>query len=702
MATVSDTVKTVRKSRASSSVGSVLLNFLGSMNLAITLLVAICIASVIGTVLQQNQPFEDYLIKFGPFWFDIFNRFALYDVYSAVWYLAILAFLVVSTSVCLTRNTPVMLKEMTKFREHQQERSLRAFKSRREWRVDMNEADVEALASRTFKHNNYRMRRKVNGGGTLLAGMAGSSNRMGYILTHLSIVVIGVGGLIDGNLLLKYREWTGDLLIETRNNLPISQISPESRIPPGRSAFRGNVNIPEGGSAGVVFLTLGEGYVVQDLPFRINVEEFRIERYASGEPSAFESDLVLTAPELDEPIRQTISVNYPLTYQGYSIYQSSFGDGGSTLALRAWPLAGNGEPPKVLDQRVADSQQIEVNGQTMTLELTEFEDSNVRPIPGGNSQRDVEVLGPSFQYRLRAPDGTAREFNNYMRPVEIEGRKYFLSGVRGTQAEEFRYLHLPADRNGSPATFLAYLDILASEERLQDASMRAAAEVMEDFGLNDQSMAPQVAATGRDLVRRLLDSGFQGVMTHLDQEMDARGLEGQRKESLVTFSRMALERTLWESYRDALVATGDEPGRELGERDQVFFQDALTNMPVIADYGSPVFLELTDYFQIQSTGLMITRAPGQNIVYLGFALLIGGVFLLFYVSHRRMWCWIRRDGNETILLLAGANQRDPIGFADQFKAVSEEMDQRLQAANAATTPVSRVGDNSNEKTRPNA
>src|SRR5690606_12739541 len=82
------------------SVGAILLEFLGSMNLAITLLVAVAIASVIGTVLKQNEPYQNYIVKFGPFWFETFQSLGLYDVYSAGWFLVILAFLVISTSVC--------------------------------------------------------------------------------------------------------------------------------------------------------------------------------------------------------------------------------------------------------------------------------------------------------------------------------------------------------------------------------------------------------------------------------------------------------------------------------------------------------------------------------------------------------------------------------------------------------------------------
>ena len=35
-----------------------ILRFLGSMNLAVTLLVALALASVIGTILKQNEPYR--------------------------------------------------------------------------------------------------------------------------------------------------------------------------------------------------------------------------------------------------------------------------------------------------------------------------------------------------------------------------------------------------------------------------------------------------------------------------------------------------------------------------------------------------------------------------------------------------------------------------------------------------------------------
>jgi cytochrome c biogenesis protein len=76
------------------------------MRFAISLLTLIAIASVIGTVMKQNEPMPNYVNQFGPFWFEIFAKLGLYAVYSAWWFLLIMGFLVLSTSLCIARNGP--------------------------------------------------------------------------------------------------------------------------------------------------------------------------------------------------------------------------------------------------------------------------------------------------------------------------------------------------------------------------------------------------------------------------------------------------------------------------------------------------------------------------------------------------------------------------------------------------------------------
>ncbi len=670
MDSVSQQAPRVRQGKSN---GALLLEFLGSMNLAITLLVAVAIASVVGTVLQQNQPYGDYLVKFGPFWFEVFRALGLYDVYTSAWFLIILTFLVVSTSVCLYRYTPQMWREMTRYRTHVREASLRALSHRYEWRLRDDETAEQALQT-VLKNQGYRFRRQQDGELRVYGAMKGRANRLGYIFTHLAIVVICVGGLIDGNLPLKWRELSGNLQIETRN-VPVSQIGEESRLPASNPAFRGSVTIPEGRAAGVVFLPLRDGYVVQELPFVVEVEDFRVEHYDTGQPKSFESDLVIHDPHLDEPLRQTIAVNHPLVHRGYAIYQASFGDGGSELQLQAWPLDERIGQSFSLTGNVFEDQPIEVSGEQRVLELGDFQVFNVRPdIEPGRRFRNI---GPSFIYRLRRPTGEALEYENFMLPVQLEGAWYFLSGVRRTVAEEFRYLHIPADPRMELTRFMNYLAALRDPAAVSAAALDAAEQVLAELGATDTGLAPAVALTAEDMVRRLLSGGFDAVERHLNERLRETEVEPGKRDLMINFSRLVLERTLDRLYREVLAAEGVTAER-LSEVDQRFYFDALNAISALPDYGTPLYLQLTGFQHVQATGLQITKAPGQNVVYFGSALLIAGVFLLFYVPHRRLWALVKKDADGSArLLLAGTSKRDPLGFDQEFERLGQELGQRL-------------------------
>ncbi|SUA24750.1 cytochrome biogenesis protein [Neisseria gonorrhoeae] len=52
----------------------------------------------------------------------------LYDVYASAWFVVIMMFLVVSTSLCLIRNVPPFWREMKSFREKVKEKSLAAMR----------------------------------------------------------------------------------------------------------------------------------------------------------------------------------------------------------------------------------------------------------------------------------------------------------------------------------------------------------------------------------------------------------------------------------------------------------------------------------------------------------------------------------------------------------------------------------------------
>ena len=184
-----------------------LMELLGSMRFAISLLTLICIASAIGTVVGQADPWVNYVNQFGPFWASFFEPMGLFRIYNAPWFIAVMAFLVVSTSLCVYRNTPKMIKEMRVYRENIRENSLRAFAHRWEGRFSEKSDALPGIITEWLEHKGFKVKQSVRDNGTMVAAKAGSANRFGYIAAHLSIIVICIGGLLDSAVPLQVAVW---------------------------------------------------------------------------------------------------------------------------------------------------------------------------------------------------------------------------------------------------------------------------------------------------------------------------------------------------------------------------------------------------------------------------------------------------------------------------------------------------------------
>jgi len=640
--------------------------FLGTMPLAVTLLAAVAIASVIGTLLQQNQPYQDYIIKFGPFWHQVYLSLGLYDVYSSLWFLVLLAFLVTSTSICLLQNGPTILRGMREYREHMHGKVLATMPQTWQWSRHGPADAVSGQLHELLAAHGYRQRTEVTPERTLIAAKKGSAHRLGYVCTHLAVVVICIGGLIDGNIPMKLRSMTGDLQVETRD-LSASQVPAASRIGPDNTSFRANITIPEGAAADFAFIGLGAGYVLQQLPFRIRLEEFRIEHYSSGQPKSFESDVVLEDPENGVTLEETIAVNHPLRYQGFNIYQASFEDGGSKLDLKLHPLTGKGPDDLSISARVNETVNVTTPSAKYRLELDDFRLHNiVRETASVRSERDFRDNGPSFTFKLRSADGSAREYINYMYPVSIDGREYILSGTRSEVADEFRYLYIPADEAGGPQRFFEMLALLHDSERLPEIIETRAAARLAQTEPAVADLGRQITAAMLEILRLFRDGGYRAIAEHIERSVppDQRELAGQAYIKLLHNALQAL-------YLEVL-DMGDATA-VLSEAQARFLDDASEALAAIPNYGAPFYIELADFEHRQASGLMIARSPGKLLVYPAFLLLIAGVFMLFYIAERRLWFELKPAGDGRLqILMAGESDRQPREFEAEFQRIASD------------------------------
>ncbi|WP_250866099.1 cytochrome c biogenesis protein ResB [Caballeronia sp. INSB1] len=688
-----------------------------SMRFAIALLVILAIASIIGTVLTQEDPYPNYVNQFGPFWADIFRGLSLYNVYSAWWFMLILIFLVISVSLCVVRNSPKMIADLKSWKDRVHEGGLRAFHHKGEFTVSMNRAQTAATLERLAAKMGYRtVTRQTDNGATLIAGKRGAMTKIGYISAHVAIVVICIGGLLDSNLPIKLQMWMFNKT-PINSNAVINDIPREHRLSTSNPTFRGYAWVPEGQNVGTAILNQQDGSIIQDLPFSIQLNKFIVDYYSTGMPKLFASDIVVIDHKTGKRIPARVEVNKPFTYDGISIYQSSFQDGGSKLEMTAWPMAGGSAKTEPFNGTIGGTSPIGTQftgAQGETVEFTDFRAINVENMTDGSGApdargvgkqetlrdafderlgsgaktskpTDLRNIGPSVQYKVRGTDGQAREYSNYMLPVDVSGQRMFLAGMRVSPNDPFRYLRIPADEQGTIKQWMDLRAALATPATRAAAAHRFALrsvpqenrelqEHLEESAVRVLNLFAGVDETGKTTTNPQMIGGFQSIATFIDRSVP----KGEQEKAAGLLMRM-LEGAMWDVWQISREQNG-QPDAKVDDKNSAFVQASINALSDSFLYGSPVFLQLDNFRQVQASVFQLTRAPGKNLVYLGSLLLVVGIFSMFYVRERRLWFWLKDAGQGgASVLMAMSTARRTFDFEKEFVRTRAQIATALDA-----------------------
>ena len=684
---------------------------LASMRFAIALLTVICIASVIGTVLKQHEPAVNYVNQFGPFWAEVFLALKLNAVYSAWWFLVILGFLVVSTSLCIARHAPKYLADLRTYKEDIREKSLQAFHHKASAELAAETPEVAArrvgqqLVAKGWKVR-LQQRQTPAGDGWMVAAKAGAANKLGYIAAHSAIVLVCLGGLLDGDLVVRAQMWFGGKTPYAGSGL-ISEVKPEHRLSERNPTFRGNLVVAEGTQSGTAILSQSDGVLLQELPFAVELKKFIVEHYSTGMPKLFASEIVIHDRATGEATPARVEVNHPVSYRGIEIYQSSFDDGGSEVHLRARPMAPGAEPFDVQgviggSTRLTHSG----SGEGMTLEFTGLRVLNVENfgdtgasgsgadvrkvdlresiesrLGAGNktvSKRELRNVGPSITYKLRDAAGQAREFHNFMLPVDTgDGQPMYLLGVRETPAEPFRYLRVPVDAEGGMDGFLRMRLALANPQMRELAVRRYAAAAVDGARPELAEQLAQSAGRALALFAGAIDEPAaaggrpRGGLQAISDFMEANVPEDERNRASEVLVRI-LNGALFELAQITRERAGLAPLPQNGAT-QAFMTQAVLSLSDAQAYPVPLAFELRDFKQVQASVFQVARAPGKNVVYLGCALLIIGVFAMLYVRERRVWVWLAPQDAGARATMALSTNRKTLDADREFAQLTTQL-----------------------------
>jgi len=453
---------------------SELFRALSSMSLAIIMLMVLSIASVIGTVLLQNQSQAAYLDQFGPLWYWVFRALGLFNMYHAWWFLLLLGLLMLSLTACLWRHVPAMLRQMRARHVFLDSNSLKRFKLFHQASFD----DTHSVASleQRFRHMlpGWEFKTAEKDGQYYIRADKGRWSKWGYIFVHSSILIILVGGWIS----LQF-------------------------------GIRGNMSVTEGTAESKIFFRKGAETATLEMPFQIRCNSFDIDFFPTGMPKEFRSNLTII-DQGKEVLTSDIIVNEPLYYKGMRIYQSSFGDGGSDLSFRLFPKDGSGDIRKA-NIKVYESWTDPETG--LALKVTDFKPYNVQNLAESGQAKVYRDIGPAVEYEVRGPGLQPAKIKAFMNPfIDIDGKNkgsFFMLSTTGDKAD-YQAVGLGLDLTNPVEwqlfhAFTQRMQQMAKQKRqTKDAALEAfKATLVEVFGdkppENAQAIAMRVLQAARVL-----------------------------------------------------------------------------------------------------------------------------------------------------------------------------------------------------------
>ena len=272
--------------------------FLTSLRLTLFLLLILAGACIIGTVVPQKAPQAEYIGIFGETALRVIEVCLLYDLFGSWWFQLTLAFFALNLICCTLNRAPRIWRALRGSREMPDSASLAAMSCCKTVRLQSFDSAGEERFAHELSAAFGRPVIQCQEDGVTLFAEKGRWSRMGFLLTHIAVLLIMAGSLL------------------------------------GHLGFKGFMQLYEGEQSDNVTLTDRSGH--EQLDFTLRCNSFEVTFYENtGRPKSYLSSLTIIENG-QEVLTKEIRVNDPLVYKGIYFYQSTYGvdpSGGGTLDL---------------------------------------------------------------------------------------------------------------------------------------------------------------------------------------------------------------------------------------------------------------------------------------------------------------------------------------------------------------------------------
>ena len=273
-----------------------LYDFFSSLKLTLSLLITLAITSIIGTIIPQFPNIDErYWATISESRRLFYEKMGFFDMYHSWWYLALLALFSANLIVCSIKRLPHVIKFVTEPVTALSEGQKKTF-SGHDVAMSGSHQEIVTTLTDTLGKKYGKPVVTTNGDETQIFVQKNAWARLGVYVVHFSILVIMVGAIV------------GSIF-----------------------GFKAFAAIVEGESISSVKSRTGKTI---PLGFDVKCDQFKVQFYdapggggPSQMPKEFKSILTLSRDGQEIPGYKNVRVvvNDPLTYNGITFYQASYG-----------------------------------------------------------------------------------------------------------------------------------------------------------------------------------------------------------------------------------------------------------------------------------------------------------------------------------------------------------------------------------------
>ena len=317
-------------------------SFLSSIKLAVVLFALIALTSIVGTVIQQQASHETNIkvlthfvgAGLAPSAYRVLDALGFMNMYRSWWFLSLLILFAVNLLVCSIERFPGIWRLMRTPMKPIAPEAMMKMPVKRDFKLRESPSAIEKKALAGMRSIGFKAaRHEEEGGAVVLYAQRHAWSRAGVYVTHASILIILIGALlgifIGFQATLNLPEGNSTNIVFSRSADFSDQAKDTTRenLMSGLDAARGNFRM----AASALGQSLSEykkglkqvGLIPLD--FNVLCQRFDVRYYGSSDMPKSYNSLLTIIKEGQPVLTKLIRVNHPLTYEGVTFYQSSYG-----------------------------------------------------------------------------------------------------------------------------------------------------------------------------------------------------------------------------------------------------------------------------------------------------------------------------------------------------------------------------------------